>query len=156
MGVLENVCVPLYSLGSVVIAAWMTVAGVRTLLVDEKASPPAYGHADGIESRTFEILDTFGLGNAIWVEANPTIEISLWVKFNILTEKSSNAKSLTLSILQIEQVEQRVTSAGIYTPEFYTQIIVLLFRSNFIARQSSRPRTGFHCKTELRGSTLEV
>ncbi|VUC37212.1 unnamed protein product [Clonostachys rosea] len=62
-----------------VAAAWMSAARVNTLLVDASPAPPPCGRADGIESRTFEILDSFGLGDSIWREANQTVEVSIWV-----------------------------------------------------------------------------
>ena len=60
-------------------ALWMARAGVRTLVVDRNAGPTDAGHADGLESRTIEILDSFGLGRKIWDESNHTIDICLWV-----------------------------------------------------------------------------
>lgn len=59
-------------------ALWMARAGIRTLVVDRNAGPTEAGHADGLESRTIEILDSFGLGSKIWNEANHTIDICLW------------------------------------------------------------------------------
>jgi phenol 2-monooxygenase len=61
-------------------AIWMAQAGIKTLVVEKKQSHTKEGHADGLESRTFEILDSFGLGAAIWTEANRTIEVCLWVR----------------------------------------------------------------------------
>lgn len=57
----------------------MSVAGVKTLLVDQNAAPPSCGHADGLDRRSFEILDMFDLGRTIWQEAHQTIEVSYWV-----------------------------------------------------------------------------
>lgn len=61
-------------------AVWMARAGIRTLVVDENSGPTEAGHADGLESRTIEILDSFGLGQKIWDESNHTIDICLWVR----------------------------------------------------------------------------
>lgn len=60
-------------------ALWMARAGVRTLVVDRNSGPTEAGHADGLESRTIEILDSFDLGHTIWNESNHTIDICLWV-----------------------------------------------------------------------------
>jgi phenol 2-monooxygenase len=60
-------------------ATWMAQTGIKTLVVEKKLSHTKVGHADGLESRTFEILDSFGIG-AIWAEANRTIEVCLWVR----------------------------------------------------------------------------
>ncbi|KAG4293521.1 phenol 2-monooxygenase [Fusarium proliferatum] len=59
-------------------AAWMSISGIKTLLVDKDSSPPKSGHADGIECRTFEVLETFGLVDAAWKESNKTVEIAYW------------------------------------------------------------------------------
>lgn len=61
-------------------AAWMARTGIRTLVVERKSRPTDAGHADGLESRTIEILDSFGLGQKIWDESNHTIDICLWVR----------------------------------------------------------------------------
>lgn len=61
-------------------AAWMARTGIRTLVVERKSRPTDSGHADGLESRTIEILDSFGLGQKIWEESNHTIDICLWVR----------------------------------------------------------------------------
>jgi 2-polyprenyl-6-methoxyphenol hydroxylase-like FAD-dependent oxidoreductase len=60
-------------------ATWMAQTGIKTLVIERKPSHTKAGHADGLESRTLEILDSFGIGAAIWAEANRTIEVCLWV-----------------------------------------------------------------------------
>ncbi|QKX62790.1 uncharacterized protein TRUGW13939_09955 [Talaromyces rugulosus] len=59
-------------------AAWMAQTGVKTLLIDEQSDHRTNGRADGLESRTLEILDSFGLADKVWAEANHTVEICLW------------------------------------------------------------------------------
>ncbi|KAE8148628.1 FAD binding domain protein [Aspergillus avenaceus] len=59
-------------------AAWMAQTGVKTLLVERRPCGTQNGRADGLESRTLEILDSFGLGDKIWAEANHTVDIALW------------------------------------------------------------------------------
>ncbi|KAG5661966.1 hypothetical protein KAF25_004205, partial [Fusarium avenaceum] len=61
-----------------VIAAWMSVVGIRALLVDENAAAPTGGLADGLDRRSFEVLDMFNLGSAIWKEAHQNVEVSYW------------------------------------------------------------------------------
>lgn len=58
----------------------MARTGIRTLVVERKSRPTDAGHADGLESRTIEILDSFGLGHKIRNDSNHTIDICLWVK----------------------------------------------------------------------------
>ena len=56
----------------------MAKAGIKTIMVDQKATHTGKGHADGVEARTFEILDSFGIGEKCWSEANHTLEICIW------------------------------------------------------------------------------
>ena len=60
-------------------AVWMAQTGVKTLVIEEKLGRTLTGHADGLGSRTFEILNSFGLGESIWMESNRTIDVCLWV-----------------------------------------------------------------------------
>ncbi|KAJ5709445.1 hypothetical protein N7493_010779 [Penicillium malachiteum] len=57
---------------------WMAQTGVTAIIIDQKPHRTQSGHADGIESRTFEILDSFGVGDNVWKNANPTIDLSIW------------------------------------------------------------------------------
>ncbi|GFG16055.1 phenol 2-monooxygenase [Aspergillus udagawae] len=59
-------------------AAWMAQMGVHTIIIDQKSHQTRYGRADGLESRTLEILDSFGLADKVWAQANHTVEIALW------------------------------------------------------------------------------
>ncbi|KAJ5588468.1 hypothetical protein N7537_011146 [Penicillium hordei] len=59
-------------------AAWMAQTGVQAMIIDQKSHHTRCGRADGLESRTLEILDSFGLADRVWAEANHTVEIALW------------------------------------------------------------------------------
>ncbi|KAH8423746.1 putative FAD monooxygenase [Aspergillus melleus] len=59
-------------------AAWMAQMGVNATIVDQKSHQTRCGRADGLESRTLEILDSFGLADKVWAQANHTVEIALW------------------------------------------------------------------------------
>lgn len=61
-------------------ALWMARCGISTLVIDKRDSHTKVGRADGIESRTLEILDSFGLGDRIWAESNRTVEVCVWVR----------------------------------------------------------------------------
>jgi 2-polyprenyl-6-methoxyphenol hydroxylase-like FAD-dependent oxidoreductase len=61
-------------------AAWMAQMGVNTIIIDQKSHQTRCGRADGLESRTLEILDSFGLADKVWAQANHTVEIALWVR----------------------------------------------------------------------------
>lgn len=58
----------------------MAQTGVKAMLIDQKSHQTQCGRADGLESRTLEILDSFGLADRVWAEANHTVEIALWVR----------------------------------------------------------------------------
>ncbi|KAF7588647.1 hypothetical protein BBP40_005429 [Aspergillus hancockii] len=80
MEILEEVDVLIIGAGpaGLMAAAWMATTGVKTIIVDQKPCRTLTGHADGLESRTLEILASFGLAEVISSEANPTIELCLW------------------------------------------------------------------------------
>lgn len=61
------------------LGTWMAQTGVKSMIIDKKSCRTQVGHADGIESRTLEILDSFGVGETIWKDANKTVELCLWV-----------------------------------------------------------------------------
>ncbi|GMF67664.1 unnamed protein product [Aspergillus oryzae] len=50
----------------------MAQTGVKAMLIDQKSHQTQCGRADGLESRTLEILDSFGLADRVWAEANHT------------------------------------------------------------------------------------
>lgn len=58
---------------------WMAQTGIKAMIIDKMPCRTQRGHADGIESRTFEILDSFGMADSIWKHANRTIDLSIWV-----------------------------------------------------------------------------
>lgn len=60
-------------------AAWMARGGIKTIMIDQKSAHTGKGHADGVEARTFEILDSFGIGEKCWAQANRTLEVCIWV-----------------------------------------------------------------------------
>lgn len=70
----------------------MSISGIKTLLVDKDSSPPKSGHADGIECRTFEVLETFGLVDAAWKESNKTVEIAYWVRSHLRCKHGTNSR----------------------------------------------------------------
>jgi hypothetical protein len=57
----------------------MAKAGIKTIIADQKPCRTLKGRADGIESRTLEILASFDQARMILPIAKPTIEVCLWV-----------------------------------------------------------------------------
>lgn len=60
-------------------ALWAARQGLTVCILDKKKGPLERGHADGLEPRTLEILDSLGLADNIWKQANRTVEICTWV-----------------------------------------------------------------------------
>ncbi|KAI1173793.1 FAD binding domain-containing protein [Nemania sp. FL0916] len=60
------------------LALWLSRLGLRTRIVDKRTDKVFSGQADGFQARTLEILDSFGIGEKIWKEANPMYEVSFW------------------------------------------------------------------------------
>lgn len=67
------------------VGTWMAKTGVKAIIIDQKPQSTQTGHADGIESRTLEIFDSFGIAGNIWEHANRTIDLSIWVRHTALS-----------------------------------------------------------------------
>ncbi|OLN94309.1 Phenol 2-monooxygenase 4 [Colletotrichum chlorophyti] len=59
-------------------ALWLTRLGVKTRIVDKRTGKVYSGQADGFQVRSLEILDSFGIGERVWKEANRMLEVSFW------------------------------------------------------------------------------
>lgn len=58
-------------------AAWLARFGVSFRIIDKRNTRLFAGQADGLQSRTLEILDSFG-ANDIWQDANKMLEMCMW------------------------------------------------------------------------------
>lgn len=47
----------------------MSRCGIKTLVVDKRSADVRGGQADGIQARTLEMLDSFGLADTVWNES---------------------------------------------------------------------------------------
>ncbi|GJC91669.1 FAD binding domain-containing protein [Colletotrichum higginsianum] len=56
------------------LALWLARLGVKTRIVDKRTSKVYSGQADG----SLEILDSFGITERVWKEANHMLEVSFW------------------------------------------------------------------------------
>ena len=61
-------------------ALWMSQLGIRTRLIDKRGTRVFNGHADGLQIRTMEILDSFGVSNAIIQKSASFNEFRSWVR----------------------------------------------------------------------------
>ncbi|RMJ27070.1 Phenol 2-monooxygenase [Aspergillus sp. HF37] len=60
------------------LANWMSRCGIKTRIVDKRGTKVFNGQADGLQCRTLEILDSFGIGHRVWRESNHMLEICFW------------------------------------------------------------------------------
>jgi len=62
-------------------ALWASRYNFTTRIIDSKPSRTQTGHADGLHSRTLEILDSFGLAEEFTAKACRINEICSWVRY---------------------------------------------------------------------------
>ncbi|TRX90632.1 hypothetical protein FHL15_008407 [Xylaria flabelliformis] len=60
------------------LSLWLSRLGIVARIVDKRTDKVFSGQADGFQARTLEILDSFGIGERIWKEANRMFEVSFW------------------------------------------------------------------------------
>ncbi|KAK6826771.1 hypothetical protein RU639_004573 [Aspergillus parasiticus] len=59
-------------------ACWASQYAITTRLIDQKSERTAAGHADGINSRTMEILDSFGVADTVLRQAAGNMDAAYW------------------------------------------------------------------------------
>ncbi|MCJ1245589.1 hypothetical protein MMC30_002793 [Trapelia coarctata] len=59
-------------------AAWAAQYEISTRIVDKNDAPVTKGRADGLQARTLEIFDSFGLADQVWKKGFHDIEICTW------------------------------------------------------------------------------
>jgi len=57
------------------LATWMAHCGIKTRIVDKRSTKIFSGQADGLQSRSLEIFDSFGFADRAWKEANHMLEV---------------------------------------------------------------------------------
>lgn len=60
------------------LATWLARMGIKTRIIDKRVDRVNSGQADGLQSRTFEMLDSLGIGQDLWRRANHMLEIRFW------------------------------------------------------------------------------
>lgn len=60
-------------------ACWAGKFDMKTRIIDRKSGPTPTGHADGIQSRTLEVMESFGCVESIIQQGVEDIGISYWV-----------------------------------------------------------------------------
>ena len=59
-------------------ATWAARCGIHARMVDKRATKIFNGQADGLQSRSLEIFDSFGFVDRVLKESNHMLEICFW------------------------------------------------------------------------------
>jgi phenol 2-monooxygenase (NADPH) len=61
-------------------ATWLTrFEGLKTRIIDKEKGPVLVGQADGLQCRTLEVLQSFGLADFVLKQAHHILEVSLYL-----------------------------------------------------------------------------
>ena len=95
---MEAVKVDLVIIGAgpagVMAAAWASKFSISTRVIDRNSGPVAKGQADGLQARTLEIFDSFGLAGEVLSQCCHDQEVCIWVRVlgHILDTSASNLR----------------------------------------------------------------
>jgi len=59
-------------------ATWLAKYGVRCKVLERRDGPMKMGQADGVQCRTVEIFESFGVGEELLREAYHVLEVNFW------------------------------------------------------------------------------
>jgi phenol 2-monooxygenase len=59
-------------------ATWLARCGVRCKLIDSRLGPLVNGQADGVQCRTVEIFESFGIAEELLRESYHVLEVAFW------------------------------------------------------------------------------
>jgi phenol 2-monooxygenase len=59
-------------------ATWLAMYGVRCKVLERRDGPMKMGQADGVQCRTVEIFESFGVGEELLREAFHVLEVNFW------------------------------------------------------------------------------
>ncbi|KAK4863990.1 hypothetical protein LT330_010200 [Penicillium expansum] len=59
-------------------ATWLAKYGVRCKVLERRSGPMKMGQADGVQCRTVEIFESFGIGEELLREAYHVLEVNFW------------------------------------------------------------------------------
>ncbi|KAJ6142979.1 phenol 2-monooxygenase [Penicillium samsonianum] len=59
-------------------ALWMARSGVKTRIIDARATKVFRGQADGMQTGTLDIFDSFGIADDLYKNAAPAMEMTFW------------------------------------------------------------------------------
>ncbi|RAL12949.1 putative phenol 2-monooxygenase [Aspergillus homomorphus CBS 101889] len=61
-------------------ATWLARYGLRCKVLERREGPMTMGQADGVQCRTVEIFESFGIGDALLREAYHVLEVVFWAE----------------------------------------------------------------------------
>ena len=79
-------------------ALWMARCGVKTRIIDARATKVFRGHADGMQTGTLDIFESFGIVEDLYKNAAPAVEMTFWVRGSWLFLPSTYSDSAHLGI----------------------------------------------------------
>uniref|UniRef100_A0A8H7NQR9 FAD-binding domain-containing protein n=1 Tax=Bionectria ochroleuca TaxID=29856 RepID=A0A8H7NQR9_BIOOC len=59
-------------------ALWLARCGVKARIIDTRATKVFRGHADGMQTGTLDIFDSFGIGEDLYENAAQAVEMTFW------------------------------------------------------------------------------
>lgn len=58
--------------------AWLARYGIRCKILDRRSGPMEVGQADGVQCRTVEVFDSFGIAEELLRESYHVLEVAFW------------------------------------------------------------------------------
>lgn len=59
-------------------AVWLARCGVRCKIIEKRSGPLTIGQADGVQCRTVEVFDSFGIAEELLRESYHVLEVAFW------------------------------------------------------------------------------
>lgn len=68
-------------------ALWLARCGVKARIIDSRATKVFRGHADGMQSGTLDIFDSFGIAEDLYKKSAQALEMTFWVRQKRIPKK---------------------------------------------------------------------
>lgn len=59
-------------------ATWLSRCGVKCKILEQRSGPEKVGRADGVQCRTVEVFESFGLSEELLRDAYHVLEVTFW------------------------------------------------------------------------------
>lgn len=95
-------------------ATWFARTGVKARIIDKRSEVQFVGQADGLQSRTLEVFQSFGFGDRAIKESNQMLEMAFWepdadgriFRSQRLPDSTPNVSRFAQTVLHQGRVEQ--------------------------------------------------